>query len=92
MKGITLAKPKVCGKKIYEARRARVNQITDKVVQHTNKEASFSIKLGRWLLSPIVGFPVLAVVLWLIYKFVGEFIAQTVVEWTEEIIMGEYYF
>ena len=78
--------------KIYEARRARVNQITDKVVQHTNKEASFSIKLGRWLLSPIVGFPVLAVVLWLTYKFVGEFIAQTVVEWTEEIIMGEYYF
>jgi len=78
--------------KIYEARRARVNQITDKVVQHTNKEASFSIKLGRWLLSPIVGFPVLAVVLWLIYKFVGEFIAQTVVEWTEEIIMGEYYY
>jgi len=78
--------------KIYEARRARVNQITDKVVQHTNKEASFSIKLGRWLLSPIVGFPVLAVVLWLTYKFVGEFIAQTVVEWTEEIIMGEYYY
>jgi ferrous iron transport protein B len=78
--------------KIYEARRARVNEITQKVVQQTNKEASFSIRLGRWMLSPIIGIPILAVVLWLTYEFIGVFVAQTVVEWTEGIIMGEYYY
>jgi len=78
--------------KIYEARRARVNEITQKVVKQTNKEASFSVRLGRWMLSPIIGIPILVVVLWLTYQFVGVFVAQTVVEWTEGVIMGEYYY
>lgn len=77
---------------IYQARRERVDEIVKKVVRQTNKGASFSVKLGRWMLSPLTGIPILLVVLWLVYELVGVFIAQTVVEWTEGLIMGEYYY
>jgi ferrous iron transport protein B len=77
---------------IYQARRARVDEIVKKVVRHTNRGASFSVKLGRWMLSPLTGIPILLVVLWLVYEFVGVFVAQTVVGWTEEVIMGKYYY
>ncbi|SFQ43142.1 ferrous iron transport protein B [Caldicoprobacter faecalis] len=77
---------------IYQARRERVDEIVKKVVHHTNRGASFSVKLGRWMLSPLTGIPILLVVLWLVYEFVGVFVAQTVVGWTEEVIMGEYYY
>lgn len=77
---------------IYQARRARVDEIVKKVVRHTNRGASFSVKLGRWMLAPLTGIPILLVVLWLVYEFVGVFVAQTVVGWTEEVIMGKYYY
>lgn len=77
---------------IYQARRERVDEIVKKVMRQTNRGASFSVKLGRWMLSPLTGIPILIVVLWLVYEFVGVFVAQTVVEWTEGLIMGEYYY
>jgi len=77
---------------IYQARRARVDEIIQKVVHQTNKGASFSVRLGRWMLSPLTGIPILLFALWLTYEFVGVFVAQTVVGWTEEIIMGKYYY
>jgi len=77
---------------IYRARRERVDEIVDKVVSQTNQGASFSVRLGRWMLSPITGIPILALTLWIVYQIVGVFFAQTVVGITEEIIMGEYYY
>ena len=77
---------------IYQARRTRVDEIVKKVMRQTNRGASFSVKLGRWMLSPLTGIPILIVVLWLVYEFIGVFVAQTVVEWTEGLIMGEYYY
>jgi len=77
---------------IYQARRARIDEIVQKVIHQTNKGASFSVRLGRWMLSPLTGIPILFFVLWLTYEFIGVFVAQTVVGWTEEIIMGEYYY
>lgn len=77
---------------IYQARRERVDEIVKKVVRHTNRGASFSVRLGRWMLSPLTGIPILLIVLWLVYEFVGVFVAQTVVGWTEEVIMGKYYY
>lgn len=77
---------------IYQARRERVDEIVKKVVRHTNRGASFSVRLGRWMLSPLTGIPILLVVLWLVYELVGVFVAQTAVGWTEEVIMGKYYY
>lgn len=76
---------------IYKERRQRVNEIVDRVVAETSKGASLGVRIGRWMLSPLTGVPILLVVLWLVYQFIGVFVAQTVVDYTEEVIMGTYY-
>ncbi|SHK45561.1 ferrous iron transport protein B [Paramaledivibacter caminithermalis] len=77
---------------IYKLRRNRVDKIVDKIITETNKDASFKIKLGRMMLKPITGIPILLAALYIMYKAIGVFVAQTVVGITEEIIMGEYYY
>lgn len=76
---------------IYMARRRRVDEIINKVISESNKGASFSTKLGRWMLRPITGIPILLGSLYIIYQIIGVFVAQTVVGVTEEVIMGGYY-
>ena len=44
----------------------------------------FKTKLGRWMITPITGIPILLGVLYLMYLGIGVFVAQTVVEITEE--------
>jgi len=77
---------------IYQIRRKRVDFIVDKVVSATNEGASFKTKLGRWMLKPTTGIPILLVILFCVYQIIGVFVAQTVVGITEEIIMGHYYY
>jgi ferrous iron transport protein B len=77
---------------IYKLRRTRVDEIVDKVVSETNKNAAFRTKLGRFMLKPLTGIPILLFTLYLMYQAIGVFVAQTVVGVTEEIIMGEYYY
>ncbi|KXG76441.1 ferrous iron transport protein B [Thermotalea metallivorans] len=77
---------------IYKLRRNRIDQIISAVVSETNRGASFKTKLGRWMLKPLTGIPILFVALYLTYQAIGVFVAQTVVGVTEEIIMGQYYY
>ena len=76
---------------IYQWRRKRVNEIVDKVVSEISQGASFKTKLSRWMLNPITGFPILFVVLGFMYYFLGVFFAQTIVDFTEGVVMGQYY-
>lgn len=76
---------------IYMDRRERVNKIIDKVVTETTTNVSFKTTLGRLMLKPLTGIPILLGALFLLYEFVGVFIAQTVVELTEETIFIETY-
>ncbi len=77
---------------IYTLRRTRVDQVVSRVVSETDQDASFKTKLGRWMMRPITGIPILLFALYLTYQLVGVFVAQTVVGITEEIIMGQYYY
>ena len=77
--------------KIYQLRRERVNQIVEEVVSETQQGASFKTKLSRWMLRPITGFPILFVTLALMYLFLGFLVAQTIVDFTEGVIMEGYY-
>ncbi|QEK12869.1 ferrous iron transport protein B [Crassaminicella thermophila] len=77
---------------IYKLRRDRVDTIVDAIITETNEGASFKTKLGRWMLKPLTGIPILLVALYLTYQLIGVFVAQTVVGITEEIIMGQYYY
>lgn len=76
---------------IYMERRRRVDAIINKVVSENNQGASFGTKLGRWMVQPLTGIPILAFTLFVMYQLIGVFVAQTVVGVTEEVIMGTYY-
>ena len=76
---------------IYRARRKRVDQIIEESVTREIEEDSFRIKLGRMMLRPTTGLPILFVALFIIYKIIGDYVAQGVVGYTEGVLMGEYY-
>lgn len=76
---------------IYVARRKEVEEIVMKSVIESNNGASLRIKIGRWMLRPITGIPMLAVTLYIMYKIIGVFVAGTVVGLTEETIMEGMY-
>jgi len=76
---------------IYLQRRARVNDIVGHVVSQSKEGASFGTLLGRLMIQPLTGIPILSVFLYLMYKFIGVVIAGDVVGFTEETIMiGKY--
>lgn len=77
--------------KIYLARRERVNDIVHHVVKEDNTKAKFATVLGRLMLRPLTGIPMLLATLAGMYYVIGVFIAQTVVGVTEEVIMLEMY-
>lgn len=76
---------------IYLQRRSRVNDVVGHVVTQSNDGASFATVLGRLMIKPVTGLPILGVFLYLMYKFIGIFIAGDVVGFTEGVIMqGKY--
>ncbi len=68
---------------IYIDRRNRVNYIVNHVLGEVRPSLRFSERLARWSLNPITGVPMLLVVLYLAYLFVGKLVAQDLVEFTE---------
>jgi ferrous iron transport protein B len=47
-------------------------------------------QIGRWSMHPVYGLPVLLVVLYLVYQFVGVLGAGTAVNFLEKTVFGEY--
>ena len=84
-------KPGTLRETIYLERRRRVNEIEEKAVKVAGRENTIAATLGRWMIRPVTGIPILLLALYLIYKAIGVFVAQTVVEFTEETIMQGYY-
>lgn len=76
---------------LYALRRTRVNAIVADVVTESNHGATFSTRLGRWLLHPAAGLASALGVLALLYYLIGDLVAQQLVGITEETIMQGYY-
>jgi len=76
---------------IYRLRRQRVDDIVSKVVLKDYDRSTIRQKIGYFMLNPITGIPLLIVVLYVIYKVIGVFVAGTIVGITEETIMKGYY-
>ena len=55
-----------------------------------HRKVSVTEKLGRWMVHPMWGWPILAMVLVVLYLFVGQFGAGTLVGWMEEVFFGEW--
>lgn len=71
---------------IYLQRRQRVNDMVAHVINETKDGTSFGVTLGRWMLRPVTGIPILFMALWAMYEVIGVFIAGTVVDFAEEAI------
>lgn len=80
-------KPENRREEIYLKRRERVNDLVKHVLKESSKGASFGSLLGRWMVKPVTGVPILALALYAMYKVIGVFVAGTVVGVTEETIM-----
>lgn len=66
-----------------------VDALLHGVITHTPPaERRFARQLGRWMVHPVLGWTFLFAVLWLVYKFVGEFGAGTLVGFFEETVFG----
>lgn len=83
-------KPGTGREQIYRNRLDRVSRIVNLVVQETDSGKDFVSRLGRLMLRPSTGFPLLLLTLWVIYELVGVFLAQVIVPVTEEFMI-EYY-
>lgn len=84
-------KPSSYREEIYIRRRDLVNDIVKHVAKESDKGASFTTKLGRWMIKPLTGIPILIIVLWAMYFIIGDVAAQRLVGFTEGVIMKEYY-
>lgn len=83
----------IAGKReeLYKGRRARADEIINSVVIDSYEGTSFSTKLGRLLLKPVTGIPIMLAVLAGMFWFIGVFIAQTIVNFTEGNVMNGIY-
>ncbi|MGE5653459.1 MAG: nucleoside recognition domain-containing protein, partial [Bacillota bacterium] len=61
------------------------------VVRETQDGATFATVLGRAMLRPITGLPMLAVILGIMYYLIGVVVAQDIVGFTEGTVMVGYY-
>lgn len=76
---------------IYGVRRQWVNQLVTMSVKETKRQEIWGTVLSRWMIQPLTGIPLLILTLWGLYQLVGVFVAQTVVGFTEGVVMGEYF-
>ncbi|MBI5476450.1 MAG: ferrous iron transport protein B [Ignavibacteriales bacterium] len=68
---------------IYIERRNRVNYIISQIIKDVSTKKRFTDLLSRWTIRPITGIPIFIFTLYLSYLFVGKFVAQDVVSFTE---------
>lgn len=83
--------PQHSREEIYLKRRERVNDLVRHVAKETSRGASLGSLLGRWMIKPATGVPILALALYAMYLIIGKFIAGTVVDITEKTVMLGYY-
>lgn len=73
------------------ARRREIERIIKEVVNELSvKKGGALDALGRMMTHPLLGIPCLLLVLYGIYKFVGEFAAQTCVDFLENVVFGRF--
>lgn len=72
--------------KVYISRRIRVNEIVDLVEWEDTKKGEFFNYVGRLALNPFTAFPIMLVVLSLMYFLIGDLVSQRFVHYTENKI------
>lgn len=71
-------------------RQRDVIKIAGVVFKKAARRALFLERMGDFTMHPLAGVPVLMLVLWLMYEFVGVFAAQAGVGFMEEVVFGKF--
>lgn len=87
-----LGKKYACREQLYTLRRKYVNKIINEVYIRISDKNSILSNIGSLMLKPLIGIPILGFLLYLIYLVIGVIVAQHIVDFTEKILMGTYYF
>jgi len=83
--------PDPLGHLINTQRISQADKILKRVVTTTKvKRETFSQRIGNACMHPLWGIPILFIVLFLMYKFVGEFGAGVLVDFLESVVFGRY--
>lgn len=77
--------------KVYISRRNRVNEIVSEVEYEDSTKGEIFNLIGRISLNPITGIPLLLFMLTLVYFFIGDFVSQRVVNFTENKLGKEFF-
>lgn len=70
--------------------RAAQSLLNEVMTVAPRQRSGFAQRLGRWMIDPLVGWFFLAAILWVVYKFVGELGAGTLVGFMEETVFGQW--
>lgn len=76
--------------KTIRERQMEVSKVCALTMKTLPRGILFLERMGDFTMRPLTGVPVLLFILWLMYKFVGEFAAQTGVEFMEEVVFGKF--
>lgn len=76
---------------ITKERQDKIEEIIQEAVSRQAPENSFGIteRISKWTMEPLTGIPIFFGVLYLVFKFVGEFGAGTLVDLLENRLFGE---
>lgn len=72
--------------KVYISRRIRVNEIVDQVEWEDTKKGEFFNYIGKLALNPLTAFPMMILVLGIMYVLIGDLVSQRFVSYTENKI------
>jgi len=76
---------------VYTSRREKVNSIISQTVSETSSGISLSTRIGNLLLNPVIGSITGIIVIYLLYKLIGEFVAGNVVDYLDKVVFSGVY-
>jgi len=76
---------------IYGGRRSRVQSITEEVQRVTDTGSSIADRLSDLMINPLTGTPIALATLGLIYYFIGDLVAQRLVDKLEGEVLAAHY-
>ncbi|WP_158855433.1 ferrous iron transport protein B [Halorhabdus sp. CUG00001] len=76
---------------IYSQRRSRVQSIADSVQTVTRTDDSIAERVSDLMINPLTGTPIALALLGLIYYFIGDLVAQRLVDTLEGELLGPHY-
>lgn len=71
---------------VYINRRVRVNEIVDQIEWEDSKKGEFFNYMGKLALNPLSAFPIMILVLAVMYLLIGDLVSQRFVSYTENKI------